>query len=94
MLREEVPAIPEVAVAAPEVAVAVPEIVVVEPEVAAEFENDASASSITADTDELLPPPPAFTVPPMDWLLGGPSAGWLVDDPDRAYVVVFLCSFF
>ncbi|XP_071682838.1 uncharacterized protein [Lolium perenne] len=89
--REEVSAIPEVAVvpavvtAAPEIATAVPEIVAVEPEVAAEFENDASASSPTADADELLPPPPALTVPPMDWLLGGPSAGWLVDDPDRDF---------
>jgi hypothetical protein len=54
-------------------------------EVDAVHEDEASASSITADADELLPPPPTFNVPPMEWLLGGPSAGWLVDDPERDF---------
>jgi hypothetical protein len=90
--REEIPAAPEVgavaevvaavpdAVAAPEIA-AGPE-VVAEQVVDAEYEDGASASNITADVDDLLPPPPAFGVPPMEWLLGGPSAGWLIDDPE------------
>jgi hypothetical protein len=69
-------------VAAPEVAA---------PEVAAEevvdavYEDEASASNISADADELIPVPPEFAVPPMEWLLGGPSAGWLVDDPERDF---------
>jgi hypothetical protein len=80
---------PEAVAAVPEVSAA-PEIVDV-PEVAEEqivdavYEDEASATSITADANELLPLPPAFTVPPVEWLLGGPSAGWLVDDPEREY---------
>jgi hypothetical protein len=74
----------------PEVVAAAPEVVAVqdvdaEHVVDAEYEDEASASSITVDADDLLPPPPAFTVPPMEWLLGGPSAGWLVDDPERDF---------
>jgi hypothetical protein len=79
---EVVAAVPDV-VAAPEFA-AVPE-VVAEQVVNAEFEDGASASNITADIDDLLPPPPAFVVPPMEWLLGGPSAGWLIDDPEHGF---------
>jgi hypothetical protein len=75
------PEVPEVAT--PEVA-AVPE-VVVEDVVDAVYEDEASASNITASTGDLLPPPPAFAVPPMEWLLGRPSAGWLVDDPERDF---------
>jgi hypothetical protein len=67
----------------PEVA-AVPD-VDAEKVVDAEYGDEASGSNITADADELLPPPPTFTVPPMDWLLGGPSAGWLVDDPKHDF---------
>jgi hypothetical protein len=65
--------------------------VVTAPEVAAEevvdavYEDEASASNISADADELIPVPPEFAVPPMEWLLGGPSAGWLVDDPERDF---------
>jgi hypothetical protein len=86
--REEVPAIPEVVamredVAAVADAAAAPEVVA--EQVDAEYEDEASASNITADTDELMPPPPVFDVPPMEWLLGGPSAGWLVDDPERYF---------
>jgi hypothetical protein len=50
-----------------------------------EYEDEAYASSITAEANELLPPPPAFTIPPMDCLLGGPSARWLVDDPESDF---------
>ena len=32
-----------------------------------------------------MPLPPEFTVPPMEWLLGGPNAGWLVYDPERDF---------
>jgi hypothetical protein len=81
VLAVAAPEVPEVA--APEVA-AVPE-VVVEDVVDAVYEDEASASNITASTGDLLPPPPAFAVPPMEWLLGGLSAGWLVDDPERDF---------
>uniref|UniRef100_A0A8I6XZB5 Uncharacterized protein n=1 Tax=Hordeum vulgare subsp. vulgare TaxID=112509 RepID=A0A8I6XZB5_HORVV len=51
------------------------------PEVAAEVGIDeASASNITA---QLPPPPPVYA--PMEWMLAGPSAGWLVDDPDCSF---------
>jgi hypothetical protein len=76
---------PEVATVVPEVGDDVPEVVAVVQEVAAEYENEASASNVSADVDEPLPPPPAFSVPPMEWLLGGPSAGWLMDDPERDF---------
>jgi hypothetical protein len=79
-MPEAVAAVPEAA-AAPEI-IAVPE-VAEDQIVDAVYEDEASATSITADADELLPLPPAFTFPPMEWLLGGPSAGWLVDDPER-----------
>jgi hypothetical protein len=69
--------------AAEPVVVDVPEIA--EEVVVAENEIEASASHVTADPEDLMPPPPAFIVPPMEWLLGGPSAGWLVDDPEREY---------
>lgn len=47
--------------------------------------NEASASNFSADADELVPLPPEFAVRPMEWLLGGPSAGWLIDDPEREF---------
>jgi hypothetical protein len=73
----------EVIVVAPEVA-AVPEIAA-EQVVDTEYQDKASASNITTDADDLLPPPLSFTVPPMEWLLGRTSAGWLVDDPERDF---------
>jgi hypothetical protein len=65
--REEVPANPKVVavredVAAVADAAAAPEVVAVVQEVAAED----FASNVSADADELLPPPPAFSVPPME----------------------------
>ncbi|KAE8798793.1 hypothetical protein D1007_25980 [Hordeum vulgare] len=45
-----------------------------------EHEDEASASNITT---QLPPPPPVYA--PMEWMLAGPSAGWLVDDPDRSF---------
>ena len=48
-----------------------------------EYEDEASASNITTDATELPPPPPVYA--PMEWMLAGPSAGWLVDDPDRYF---------
>ncbi|KAE8818935.1 hypothetical protein D1007_03329 [Hordeum vulgare] len=45
-----------------------------------EHEDDASASNITT---QLPPPPPMYA--PMEWMLAGPSAGWLVDDSDRSF---------
>ena len=78
-------------IAAEEVA-AVPEFVAaMPPDVAAdeivdgEYGDEASASAVTADPEDLMPSPPAFVVPPMEWLLGGPSAGWLIDDPERDF---------
>ena len=77
-------------IAAEEVA-AVPEFVAAAPDVAAdemvdeEYRDEASASTVTAGPEDLMPPPPAFVVPPMEWLLGGPSAGWLIDDPERDF---------
>ncbi|KAE8771982.1 hypothetical protein D1007_56089 [Hordeum vulgare] len=51
------------------------------PEVAAHVGiDDASPSNITT---QLPPPPPAYA--PMEWMLAVPSAGWLVDDPDRSF---------
>ena len=41
--------------------------------------------TVTPDPDELLPPPSAFAVLPMAWLLGGPSADWLADDPEHEF---------
>jgi hypothetical protein len=83
-------AVHEAVAGATEVA-AIPEAVTISPFVAAsvaaapEREDEASASNISADVNDLLPPPPAFTVPPMEWLLGGPSAGWLVDESERNF---------
>uniref|UniRef100_A0A8I6WZ67 Uncharacterized protein n=1 Tax=Hordeum vulgare subsp. vulgare TaxID=112509 RepID=A0A8I6WZ67_HORVV len=72
--REEAPVIPQEVVAAPMVVATVPE-------VAAEVGIDeASASNITT---QLPPPPPVYA--PMEWMLAGPSAEWLVDDPDRSF---------
>ncbi|KAI5006448.1 hypothetical protein ZWY2020_033691 [Hordeum vulgare] len=48
--------------------------------VGVEHEDEASASNITT---QLPPPPPMYA--PMEWMLAGPSAGWLVDDPDRSF---------
>lgn len=75
--REEAPAIPQEVVAAPIVDAAMPA-------VAAEVGIDeASASNITMDAAQLPTPPPVYA--PMEWMLAGPSAGWLVDDPDRHF---------
>lgn len=82
MPRDQTPVIPQVVAAEPAV---VAEQVAAEEVVDALNVVEASASNVTADADELMPPPPAFVVPPMDWLLGGPSAGWLVDDPERNF---------
>ncbi|KAI5020384.1 hypothetical protein ZWY2020_045272 [Hordeum vulgare] len=72
--REEAPVIPQEVVATPMVVAAVPE-------VAADVGIDeASASNITT---QLPPPPPVYA--PMEWMLAGPSAGWLVDDPDCSF---------
>jgi hypothetical protein len=80
MRREQTPVVaaePAVVVAAPAVAA--------EEVVDAVYEDEASASNVSADIDELMPVPPEFALPPMEWLLGGPSAGWLVDDPERDF---------
>ncbi|KAE8808442.1 hypothetical protein D1007_15192 [Hordeum vulgare] len=45
-----------------------------------EHEDEASASNITT---QLPPPPPMYA--PMEWMLAGPSVGWLVDDPNRSF---------
>ncbi|KAE8773781.1 hypothetical protein D1007_53935 [Hordeum vulgare] len=51
------------------------------PKVVAEIGIDeASASNITT---QLSPPPPVYA--PMEWMLAGPSAGWLFDDPDCSF---------
>ncbi|KAI4987127.1 hypothetical protein ZWY2020_019927 [Hordeum vulgare] len=72
--REEAPVITQEVVAAPLVVAAVPE-------VAAEVGIDeACASNITT---QLPPPPPVYA--PMEWMLAGPSAGSLIDDPDRSF---------
>jgi hypothetical protein len=73
----EVTAVPE--------AVAIPPLIVAPVAPAPEREDEASASNISADVDDLLPPPPVLPVPPMEWLLGGPSTGWLVDEPERNF---------
>jgi hypothetical protein len=78
-----------VVAAEPAVVVAAPEVTA--PEVAAEdvvdavYEDEASVSNVSADADELVSVPPEFAVPPMEWLLGGPSTGWLVDDAERDF---------
>ncbi|XP_044454223.1 uncharacterized protein [Triticum aestivum] len=81
VVDEQVAAVPEIA--AEEVA-AMPDIVA-EQMVDAEYEDEASASNVSADADNLMPLLPEFTVPPMEWLLGGPNAGWLVYDPERDF---------
>ena len=90
--REQTPvaAAKPAVVAVPEpVVVAVPDVAA--PEAATEdvvdavYEDEASVSDVSADADDLMPVPPEFAVPPMEWLLGGPSAGWLVDDPERDF---------
>ncbi|EMS56710.1 hypothetical protein TRIUR3_12164 [Triticum urartu] len=53
------------------------------PGVENEYEDEASASNITTDAAELQPPPPVYA--PMEWMLAGPSAGWLIDDPDHYF---------
>ncbi|KAI5019013.1 hypothetical protein ZWY2020_043901 [Hordeum vulgare] len=71
----------EEALVIPHEVVAAPMVVAVVPEVAAEVGIDeASASNITTQ-----PPPPPPMYAPMEWMLAGPSAGWLVDDPDRSF---------
>uniref|UniRef100_A0A8R7U2D8 Uncharacterized protein n=1 Tax=Triticum urartu TaxID=4572 RepID=A0A8R7U2D8_TRIUA len=93
--REVTPVIPQEAAAEPVVVdeqdAAVPEIaagevVAVQGMFVIEDEyEEASVSNDTTDPDELLPPPSAFAVPPMAWLLGGPSADWLADDPEHEF---------
>jgi hypothetical protein len=62
---------------------AAPKVATVPDVVDADYEDEASASNIT--TNDLLPPSPTFIVPPMEWLLGGPSASWLIDGPERDF---------
>jgi hypothetical protein len=86
--REEATVIRQEAASAPEIGaeeIAALTEIVTEQMVDAEYEDEASASNVSVDGDELMPLPPEFTVPPMEWLLGGPSAGWLVDDPERDF---------
>jgi hypothetical protein len=78
-MPEAVAAVPEAA-AAPEI-IAVPE-VAEDQIVDAVYEDEASATSITADADELLPLPPTFTFPPMEWLLAGRAPGGLSTTPN------------
>ncbi|KAI4993236.1 hypothetical protein ZWY2020_007549 [Hordeum vulgare] len=82
--REEVLVMPKEAAVAPnnvdEQVVAVPNVA---PGVGIEHEDEASASNITMDAAQVLPSPPVYA--PMEWILVGPSAGWLVDDPDRSF---------
>lgn len=44
--------------------------------------DDASTSNITTGAAGL--PPPLSVYAPMEWMLAGPSAGCLIDDPDRS----------
>ncbi|KAE8795841.1 hypothetical protein D1007_29285 [Hordeum vulgare] len=82
--REEALVMPKEAAVAPnnvdEQVVAVPNVA---PGVGIEHEDEASASNITMDAAQVLPSPPVYA--PMEWILVGPSAGWLVDDPDRSF---------
>ncbi|XBI49918.1 hypothetical protein VPH35_113400 [Triticum aestivum] len=72
--REEVLVMPQEAAVAPNT---VDEQVAAVLNVAAEDED--SASNITIEV-ELTPPLPVYAS--MEWMLAGPSAGWIVNDPD------------
>ncbi|KAE8768234.1 hypothetical protein D1007_60313 [Hordeum vulgare] len=91
--REEVLVMPQKVAAGPNVVdeqvAAVPNVVdeqvAAVPNVAAEvgIKDEASASNITMNAAQLPASPPMYA--PMEWMLAGPSAGWLVDDPDCSF---------